>query len=180
MKTALNTKIGIDVRKLTPEVRKHVPDLIHDKTMKRMNARHFLEEEGDKVLDDIHLLLKSGNHQLKWEAAKALEDIASVRAIPELIRLMNDKESEFRWMAAEGLRKLGRRSIVPLLELVIEKGQSPRIRTGAHYVLNEVLTDIEKLEMENLMEALSNYYETGETAPVWASEAIKHFPRYDA
>ncbi|MCB2222234.1 MAG: HEAT repeat domain-containing protein [Bacteroidetes bacterium] len=177
MKATVDNKIGIDVRNLTPDVRKQVPDLMNDKTMKRKNARHFLEEKGERVLEDIYLLLKSGNHQLRWEAAKALEDIASEKSIPVLIKLMNDKESEFRWLAAEGLRKIGRKSIVPLLQLVIEKGQSPRIRTGAHYVLNEVLTDVEKLEMENLMEALGNYYETGETAPVWASEAINYFSK---
>ncbi len=177
MKATMNNDLGINLNQLTPDIRKQVPGLVATKTTKRKTARHFLENRGEEALDDIYLMLKSDNYQLRWEAAKALEDIASPKSIPVLIAMMNDKDTEFRWMAAEGLRKIGRKSIVPILQLVIEKGQSPRIRTGAHYVLNEILTDIEKLELENLMEALANYYETGETAPIWAAEAINLYSR---
>jgi len=175
MKTTVNGEVGIDVDKVSPEVRLLIPDLMDESTIKRKDARHALENRGEEVLEDLHYLIRSKNHQLRWEATKALEDIASEKSIPEFIKMMHDKESEFRWMAAEGLRKVGRSAIIPVLKLVEKSGQSPHIRTGAHHVLNALLTEGEKLEFENLMETLNNYYETGETAPVWASRAIKVF-----
>jgi len=175
MKTAENSEIGINMQKISPEVQVLIPDLMDDSTLKRQDARHKLENMGEPILEDLYHLLHAKNHQLRWEAAKTLEDIASEKSIPELIKLMHNSESEFRWMAAEGLRKIGRKSIVPVLKLVENSGQSPHIRTGAHHILNALLTDVEKLEHKNLMESLNNYYETGETAPVWASSAIKYF-----
>ncbi len=175
MKTNGNGEIGIDLDKLNPEVKALIPGLMEETTVKRQDARHKLEKKGEAILDDLHYMLKTKNHQLRWETAKALENIASTKSIHELIKMMHDSETEFRWMAAEGLKKIGRESIVPVLRLVMKNGQSPHIRTGAHHILNALFTDVEKLENENLMESLNNYYETGETAPVWASSALKKF-----
>lgn len=175
MKTKENIETGINEHKLQPKVKNLLNDLMDESTMKRKNARHFLESEGEAVLDDLYVLLRAKNHQLRWEAAKALEDIASPKSMKVFVKMMHDGESEFRWMAAEGLRKIGRESIPAVLKLVEDSGQSPHIRIGAHHVLNALFIDQEKLQYKNLMDALSNSNELGETAPVWAAYAHPKF-----
>lgn len=180
MKTNVNPETGINEEKLKPEVRALLNDLMDDSTIKRKDARHWLESKGEEVLQDLHYLVRAKNHQLRWEAAKALEDIASVNSLPVLIKMMHDHETEFRWMAAEGLRKIGRGSILPVLELVESTGHSLHIRQGAHHVLNALFTDKEKLEYKNLMDALTNSNELGDTAPVWAVEALERLSKSSA
>jgi HEAT repeat protein len=71
------------------------------------------------------------------EAAKIVELIADRRSIPLLINLLDDKEFEIRWIAAEGLIKIGRRSILPLLKSVRDGESSYFHNKGAHHVLNQ-------------------------------------------
>ncbi|MCB0806619.1 MAG: HEAT repeat domain-containing protein [Bacteroidales bacterium] len=177
MKTNEIHETGIKEEKLQPEVRALLNDLMSGNTIKRKEARHWLESQGEDVLDDLHYLLRAKDHQLRWEAAKALEDIASSKSIPVFIKLMHNHETEFRWMAAEGLRKIGKESIPAVLELVENSGQSVHIRQGAHHVLNALYSEQEKLEQKNLMDALSNSNELGETAPVWAEEALERLSK---
>ncbi len=172
-----NPETGLDLEKLQPEVRELLPGLMEESTVKRKEARLALEKKGETVLDDLYYLLETKNHQLRWEAAKVLEEVASPKSIPVLIKLMHDSETEFRWMAAEGLRKIGRESIPAVLQLVEKDGQSHQIRMGAHHVLNALYTDQEKQQQENLMDALINQKELGETAPAWAAEALNRLAK---
>lgn len=73
---------------------------------------------------------------LRMEAAKIVELIADRRSIPLLINLLDDKEFEIRWIAAEGLIKIGRRSILPMIKSVRNGESSYFHNKGAHHVLN--------------------------------------------
>jgi len=60
---------------------------------------------GTEIIPQMHKLLGSPNRLLCMEAAKIVELIADRRSIPLLIGLLDDKEFEIRWIAAEGLIK---------------------------------------------------------------------------
>lgn len=75
---------------------------------------------GKTIISQMHKLLDSENDSLRMEAAKIIELIADRRSIPLLINLLDDTKFDIRWIAAEGLIKIGRRSILPLLKSVRE------------------------------------------------------------
>jgi HEAT repeat protein len=107
------------------------------------------------------------------EAAKIVELIADRRSIPFLINLLDDKEFEIRWIAVEGLIKIGRRAILPLLKSIRDGKSTFIFNKGAHHVLLSLLKEDEKNKLPTLLLSLDDVQELGETAPVEASEAIK-------
>jgi HEAT repeat protein len=123
-------------------------------SVKKLAARNNLVGMGKIIIPKIHKLLSSENPLLRMEAAKIVELIADRRSIPFLINLLDDKEFEIRWIAAEGLIKIGRRAILPLLKSIRDGKSSFILNKGALLTLDDA-------------------QELGETAPVEASEAIK-------
>jgi hypothetical protein len=107
------------------------------------------------------------------EAAKIVELIADRRSIPFLINLLSDKEFEIRWIAAEGLIKIGRPAILPILKSIRDGKSSFIFNKGAHHVLLSLLDENEKNKLKSFLLSLDDAKELGETAPVEASEAIK-------
>jgi hypothetical protein len=141
--------------------------------MAKMAARKTLVNMGNSIIPKIHKLLYTNNLPLRMEVSKIVELIGSRKSIPELIRLLEDPEFDIRWIAAEGLIKIGRRSIVPLLKTIHEGQNSLHIGEGAHHVLQSLLTEKEKIALTTLMQSLDNYHELGETSPTQASIALK-------
>jgi HEAT repeat protein len=140
---------------------------------KKLSARRDLAGMGKSILPQMHILVESENRLLRMEAVKIVELIASRKSIPVLINLLDDKEFEIRWIAAEGLIKIGRRSILPLLKS-IRDGKSSFLRNkGAHHVLVGLLNENEKDKLMSLLLSLDDSHELGGIAPVEASKAIK-------
>jgi HEAT repeat protein len=140
---------------------------------KKLTARSNLVRIGKTIIPQLHKLLESENVLLRMEVAKIVELIADRRSIPILIRLLDDKEFEIRWIAAEGLIKIGRRSILPLLKSVRDGESSYFHNKGAHHILNSLLNESEKKKLKPLLLSLDDFHELGETAPVEAYVAIK-------
>jgi hypothetical protein len=140
---------------------------------KKLSARNTLVKMGKTIIPKMHKLLASENTLLRRETAKIVELIADRRSIPVLIRLLDDKEFEIRWIAAEGLIKIGRKSIRPLLKSVRDGKSSLFQNKGAHQVLESLLYETEKKKLTLLLLVLENYHELGETAPMEASKALK-------
>ena len=90
-----------------------------------------------------------------------------------MINLLDDKEFEIRWIAAEGLIKIGRRSILPLLKSIRDWKSTFILNKGAHHVLRSLLNENEINKLTALLLSLDDAQELGETAPVEASKAIK-------
>jgi HEAT repeat protein len=139
---------------------------------KKINARRTLVKTGKTILPDLYKLLDSENKLLRLEAVKIVELIAERSSIPRLINYLDDKEFEVRWMAAEGLIRIGRTSILPLLKSVRDGKSSFIHNKGAHHILLSLLNDKEKEKVKPLIHSLDDYHELGETAPVEASNAI--------
>lgn len=111
------------------------------------------------------------HERLRIELSGIIHTLADRRSIPALINLLDDSENDIRWIAAEGLIKIGRRSIIPLLRS-IRDGQISCF--GAYHVLQSLLTNDEKSAMRHLLHSLDNNFpEMAELAPIQASIALK-------
>jgi len=144
-----------------------------DDYRKKMSARETLVKMGKTIIPQMHKLLDSENDLLRMEAAKIVELIADRRSMPLLINLLDDTIFEIRWLAAEGLIKIGRRSICPLLKSVRDGRSSLFFNRGTHHILLGLLNKKEKDELIPLLQSLDNYLELGETAPAQSYNALK-------
>jgi hypothetical protein len=127
---------------------------------------------GKTIIPELHKLLVSKNYLIRTEAAKIVELIADKRSIKLLIGLLEDTEFEIRWIASEGLIKIGRRSIKPLLKAVCDSKSTMFLYKRVHQILNSLLYEDEKLKLSSLILSLDDYHLLGGTAPVEASRAL--------
>ncbi len=167
--------LDLNLDEFSKELVPLIKELISDETLVRKNARQKLASMGSEILPQIYKLVSSHNRHLRWEGSKIVEEIADDESIPFLISLMRDRETEIRWIAAEGLIRIGRTSIIPLLKELKENGDSAYIRAGAHHVLGVIFTAAEKEQYKDLLDILKSQIEIGELAPLHASRALKEF-----
>jgi HEAT repeat protein len=115
-------------------------------TIVRERARHSLVKIGSPATESLVELLEDRHHQLRWEAAKTLGEIADPRAAPALVSALRDEEFDVRWLAAVGLITMGPDALPPLLEELAKRPESTWLRQGTHHVLRN-LTDQETKDM---------------------------------
>jgi HEAT repeat protein len=117
-----------------------IQSLVHDLSnrdgLARQTARRSLVAMGEAAVAALAAALKDRNCDVRWEAAKALAEIASPRAGPALVRALNDRNFGVRWLGAEGLIALGLQGLPPLLRALVEDPDSTWLREGAHHVLS--------------------------------------------
>lgn len=100
-------------------------------------ARHQLVAIGSPAVDSLIAAISGHGHKewVRWEATKALGEIADPKAIEPLIDRLEDKNFDIRWMAAESLVPFGQAVFGPLLRRLIERPQSSWLRLAAHHVM---------------------------------------------
>jgi hypothetical protein len=168
-----STEIDIRLKDFPDNLAKLIKgSLDNSSSSKKLAARKTLVRMGKSIIPQIHKLLVTENSLLRMEATKIAELIADRKSIPFFINLLDDKVFEIRWIAAEGLIKTGRRSILPLLKSVRDGRSSILFNNGVHHVLIRLLNENEKGKITSLLQSLENTSELGETAPVEASIAI--------
>ena len=113
-------------------------DLGNDDGVVREKARLELVRMGRPAIDFLAELIESSSTTERWEAVKALSQIADPVAAPLLVIALYDSDYEVRWLATEGLIKIGNQSIKPLLEALTDKPGSLSLREGAHHVLHDL------------------------------------------
>lgn len=168
-------KIDIDPGEFSAEIAALIPGLLSTHLKQRSSSRRKIEKMGVAILPEIHKMIWAKNKQLQWEAAKIVQNIASPQSLDALISLLEDPESDIRWIAAEGLINIGRKSIVPLLKAVIEKGESLDLQHSARSVFKRLFTKEEKIRFSDLLRALKNKHKTAIIAPAKASEVMAFF-----
>lgn len=106
----------------------------------RKRAREALTRIGPHAVRALTPLLKTGDSEVRWEAAKALADIADPSSSPNLVAALEDDDGDVRWLAAVGLSAIGSAALVPLLFVLQERPESAMLREGAHHVLRGLAT----------------------------------------
>ncbi len=122
----------------TSEIEKLVELLCNDDGHKRKKARQKLVALGENTLEYVTDLLEHPKHICRWEAMKVIEEIGMPESIPVFIEALDDDKSDIRWIAAEGLIRLGKYSLEPLLKEVTENYDSVFVLNGAHHVISEL------------------------------------------
>lgn len=100
----------------------------------RQDARKELVKIGPVVIDHLADMLSSPKHLYRWEALKVMEEIGDPVSIPVFLELLEDENSDFRWIAGKGLIRIGRKSVGPLLNLIAEEYDSVFVLDAAHHV----------------------------------------------
>ncbi len=116
-----------------------VSALLSDQIIQRQKAREQLVEIGGPAVDYLARSFKTRNKALRWEIMKTLVQIADKRSLHLFINSLEDKNTDIRWLAAEGLIKLGHISLKPLLKDLIERPNSIFLKEGVHHVLHDVI-----------------------------------------
>jgi HEAT repeat protein len=175
VETRTYLKIDVKLEEFPDEIVDFIPDLIDKKNYKRrVAARKSLVAMGNKILPYMYKLLTSKDFMVRKEAGKIIELIPDKRSIPILLNLLSeDDESGIRWIASEGLVKIGRDSIIPLLKALVKCNSTYYIEKGAHHVFNALFTSDEKEELKQLMISLHNYLDFESIASVEAAKALR-------
>lgn len=95
------------------------------------------------------------SEQLQKEIESIICVVADKKSIPALISLLDDNEFEIRWIAAESLIRVGRKSIMPLLR-TINEGKQFSHPAKVYHVLQCLLTTSEKKSMHSLLALLAD------------------------
>lgn len=101
----------------------------------RRAARRALTEAGAEALPRMLEQLESGSFPVRWEVAKALGDLRLPESSEALVRALEDKEQDVRWLAAVALAHIGRPAMKALLEALAGNIDSLYLRHGAHHAL---------------------------------------------
>jgi len=120
------------------EIKDLIKVLCDENGNKRKKARKELADIGESVLDYMKEPLNHPKHICRWEALKVIKEIADLRSIPVFLEALNDDKSDIRWIAAEGLIRMGKYSVKPLLKLVAENYESIFVLSGAHHIIYEL------------------------------------------
>ncbi|MDP1993634.1 MAG: HEAT repeat domain-containing protein [Ignavibacteria bacterium] len=151
---------------------KSLLDLLADKDgVIRKKARKALVAMGEIVVPSLTRVLRNSKlDHLRWEAAKTLGAIGDVRAIPSLVKALEDRDIDVAWVAAEVLRKFKKNAWPALFrELIKSKHDSISLRQGVHHVLLNQKEDGFNDLLKALMEALKS-----DSGPETASVAAYH------
>jgi len=120
------------------EIKNLLETLFSENGMERKAAREKLVSKGRTAVDYLTEHIHHSKHIYRWEALKTMEEIADPVSIPFFIEALEDDESDIRWIAAEGLIKIGEESVIPLLKLLTKKTDSIFILEGTHHVFYDL------------------------------------------
>lgn len=138
----------------------------------RAAARRALVELGPLAREPLVAALRSPNHTVRWEAAKALSELADPASGPALVQALTDERFDVRWLAAVGLIALGQAGLVPLLQ-ALEHASWDRVllRDGARHILRAQLGGPHGHALAPVVTALEGP-EPAVTAPLAAYRAL--------
>ncbi len=130
------------------ELEQLIADLNCDDFIQCQKTRRKLVEMGNAAVPRLVNELSNDKYWVRWEATKALGQIADKSSSQALVAALEDKEFDVRWLAAEALIRIGKAAMEPLLTALADHGdKSISLRHGAHHVLHD-------MEKGNLSEML--------------------------
>jgi len=129
---------GQNTEEMGPLIEALVADLASHDDRTREKARHTLVAMGKDAVQSLIEALKDKRYLMRWEAAKALGEIADSAAAPALVEALEDEEFDVRWLAAIALIRMNIRGLRPLFRALMERGDSTLLREGAHHVIDDL------------------------------------------
>jgi HEAT repeat protein len=151
---------------VTATVRSLVADLGSEDGLVRVRARKSLVDIGKPAVKPLVDALASKRQWLRWEAAKALGQIGDAKATIALIKALEDKMFDVRWLAAEGLISIGHKALVPLLQAIMARPDSLWLQEGVHHVLHNLEGGHLNKTLDPILQALEGFEPSVETPPV--------------
>jgi HEAT repeat protein len=101
-------------------------------------AAEALQAIGGAAVSAVLPLTGDNDQQRQWYAYKVLSTTADASALPTLIAGIESSNSGVRWLAAEGLVKVGRSALRPLLQRLNGEKLSVWLRNGTVHALNKI------------------------------------------
>ncbi len=135
---------------------KLLPQLGDKRGVIRQSAREKIISLGNVCIEYLANLLENPKKIIRWEAVKALTELADPDSAPLFILAMEDKDEDIRWIAAVGLIILGEDSIKPILETLIQNPDSFLIRKGIHHILKTLSATKTGPDTGSLIKALES------------------------
>jgi HEAT repeat protein len=110
-----------------------------DNYITRQRARSTLVYIGEPAISALIEALEIGDETITWEAIKALSQIGSPKSVQVLVQTLEDEQFNIRWLAAEGLIKVGQAGLEALLQALVNRSNSVWLREGAHHILHDMV-----------------------------------------
>jgi HEAT repeat protein len=156
MTNTTKAQIHSDKYQTALSIKNNIYKLTHESGLVRKKAREVLVEIGAPAVDFLVSFINHPDKKARWEAVKALSEINDPDAAPFLVDALTDDSSEIRWLAGEGLAKMGAKGIWAVFDALIIEPDSPFLRKGAHHVLarmSEIYDDPELKEFHEILDA---------------------------
>lgn len=131
--------LSIEGLSASTEILELIKNLGNKDGILRVKSRNKLVSIGASAVPILEKALTDKNQWCRWEAAKALGEIASPEATGALINSLEDKSFDVRWLAAEDLVAIGSAVVVPMLKVLVNKSDSIWIREGAHHIFHGLI-----------------------------------------
>jgi HEAT repeat protein len=94
---------------------------------------------GSAAVPALTTLLHDPQQHVRWEAAKALTEIADPSSAERLVAALGDEDTDVRWVVGEALVALGQEAIAPLLRCLTRSDLTGGVYRGAHHVLRHLV-----------------------------------------
>ena len=98
------------------EIRKNLMQMQSKNGIERQKARISLVTLGAQAGDFLSELVSHPDDTIRWEAVMGLGQIMDPITSPLLINALEDENTSIRWLAAEGLARLNKKGLIPLVE----------------------------------------------------------------
>jgi HEAT repeat protein len=142
----------------------------------RRQTREHLVAAGRSSVPVLTEALRNRRQVVRWEAAKALSEMALPETAPALVDALEDEDAGVRWLAAEGLIALGRKGVIPLLQALARRPDSQWLRDGAHHALHALMNEKWAKPLEPVLGALMGF-QADVAAPLAADAALREFEK---
>jgi HEAT repeat protein len=120
---------------MTEDISELVSQLSDEDGLVRQNARIALQTIGKYAVPQLCWTMNSKNKHARWEAAKALAELADPASIPYLIKALDDKVFDIRWLVGLALIRIQIPALVPLLEALLLTKKQNWLWEGARHVI---------------------------------------------
>ncbi len=96
---------------------------------------HALVHLGNAAVPALIKESESASPWIRWHCMRALGEICDDRALPVLVRSLNDPDHSVAWAGAKSLTHFGKRAMEPVLRLLLLTETSPWMVETASHVL---------------------------------------------